>query len=1416
MALDKITFGDLFDFNDDTELEKGKRAIKSLLDIYQTLGDRLKTENNESRKAVQGLTRSLGTLEKKLKAVNIASEEGRRQAAAYAQQVSHDVKVINDLKLGQQGLEKQLKDLEAANRRLQKSYDKLAASRQKARDNAKGEAGSINAIQKEINELTAAYKKMGDATDNAVKQQALGRINALSREVRDSKQAMNEARKGSLGLASSYAGLVRENARLIKELRELDGAFDQATGAINIQNKAAVKLQQQIQRNTNALKNMDAQMGMNQRNVGNYGAAANNIKQFGLALAGQFAGVIALAEATRIAFQSNLELSDAQAGVRKTVGLTKEEVDDLAESFKKINTRTTLNNLFEIARVGGQFNVAKKDIEAFTVAADKAAVALSDEFKGGVQEVATELYTLRGLFADTREQSPADALLSIGSAVNTLGAEGAATGPVIAEFAKRLGQLGDLGPDIKTALGMGAALQEMGFSAEIAAGGYTNLIVQANKHLPKFAKLLQMSEEQFRALLKSDPNEIMLQLAQTVKGMDNGIEVLYGMGVQSQESIKVLGALGDRVEFVRQKIATSNKAFTEATSINREFAIANDTLAGSWEKLKNSIIQTVTSGAIGTWLKETIDGIRLLGKEISNITGGESYDMASRAGSDVSATVAQLKLAQEMMEKVEHYNALLVKGYHDNKEFNAVQREMNALLGEGALVLDEATGKYKLSEEALKRHQSTLEKNVQEVARQLLLNKEAAFAAEKEEEAAKKRYNASLALVKVLKQQTGYSKTGVVVSKELRLAEDALAKAEVELEAAQKKRNNIIDDQKTATEALTKAGYDNLAISKLLQAEWVRNADAVKQGEAIWGTAPTLGSGITGQSRKEDGIPTGGGNSLTDDPKKEARDLQQYADALRDAAAAMREYRLSEQISDTEFELKMTPEKDFDRRTRLMKQLSDERIALAGEQARNEKAKAKEAADYQILQINREAAAAKAKGEYNKEMETADAAAKSYIRQTLNQKLLLLDQKLKDDTADIRKQDVVDFDALEKQRLEIAQRTNAALAILRQQQYTDDMSNALDNDITESTFFGGGIKMFDEEVDRRIGMVEEYYKRAKTTRELEMLEQLRQNKDGKEGEMQIMQKYYQDLIALTRAKEKEITGVQMDALQERTQFMMAALDLINEGISAGFEIFNDSLDVQMEHLQHNQQQELATLGEYNGKDEKARQQHEETKAKIQERYAAADLKMRQKRARADKMEALFSIALDTAKGIMGAVAQFPLTAGMPWAGIVAAAGAIQMAVAASKPIPQYWRGTDSSKKGWAEVAERGPELIESKRGFELVSDRQYKYLDYGSKVYTADETRDILSRSDELYARAGMNTQAESYRAATGMISRKKGKSDRTAERLVREVRNMSGKVSDAIRGQKQLHVNIDKGGVRVFGRTGQLWTKYENDKYRR
>lgn len=309
-----------------------------------------------------------------------------------------------------------------------------------------------------------------------------------------------------------------------------------------------------------------------------------------------------LAGAAKDSVGELLEISDAMTGVEKTSGLAAEKVRELWNDFDALDTRTGKKELLDIAQIGGRLGITDKEqLREFTEEIDKIYVALGDSFQGGLEAVTTKVGKLKNLFEETKEQNYGEALNAIGSALNELGANGTASEENISDFATRIGQLpGALKPTISQTLGLGAAFEESGIDAEIAASGYSRFMSVAGTNVEAFAKQMRMSAEEARALFETKPEEFFLKFAQSMKGLgaEGTAEVLKGLKLNTLEVQKAIGAAGDNADRFRELMSLAGEAMEEGTSIQEEFNKVNNNTAAIWEKIKKVWKETFTSDLV--------------------------------------------------------------------------------------------------------------------------------------------------------------------------------------------------------------------------------------------------------------------------------------------------------------------------------------------------------------------------------------------------------------------------------------------------------------------------------------------------------------------------------------------------------------------------------------------------------------------------------------------------------------------------------------------------------------------------------------------------------------------------------------------------------------------------------------------------
>lgn len=132
------------------------------------------------------------------------------------------------------------------------------------------------------------------------------------------------------------------------------------------------------------------------------------------------------------------QMQEAESQVRKYTGMTSEQVADLNEEFKKMDTRTARERLNELAGDAGRLGITmKKDVLEFVEAANMIDVALGEDLG---QDAIKNIGKLADMFGDS-ERSMKENMLAIGSAVNEVAQNSSAAEPYLVEFSARMGEL---------------------------------------------------------------------------------------------------------------------------------------------------------------------------------------------------------------------------------------------------------------------------------------------------------------------------------------------------------------------------------------------------------------------------------------------------------------------------------------------------------------------------------------------------------------------------------------------------------------------------------------------------------------------------------------------------------------------------------------------------------------------------------------------------------------------------------------------------------------------------------------------------------------------------------------------------------------------------------------------------------------
>lgn len=449
-----------------------------------------------------------------------------------------------------------------------------------------------NAAQNQLNELK---KKAAD----------------LTHELAGMKQGTQDFINKSAEIAkvdAEMAGL-REQIGLTKlSIRELASARKQLTAILNATvpgsaefKKFAAELELVIARQKE-LK--DATQGFKSVAQTSFSSIKQNIGS----LVASYIGFYAVIGGIKSVFSNAVKLSDQLGDLRRVAGLTSKEATDLNHALLQIDTRTSGAGLLSIAIIAGKLGVAKDDIFSFTQAVDKLVVTLGDEL-GGADEITTQLGKILNVFDG---KVTGDNISFLGNAIVDLANKGVATGGYIVDFTQRVAGIAKASNiSLGATVGLAAGFESLGLRSESSSTALQKLILSISQDIPKAAKIAGMSAKDFNQLFADQPQEALLKytegLVKNKKAFSEITSSFKDAGETGARVVQTILAIGQNADFMRGQINQGNESIKEQTALNEGFAIKNENLAGSIDRLGKAFDRLVANNRVTSFLQGIVN-----------------------------------------------------------------------------------------------------------------------------------------------------------------------------------------------------------------------------------------------------------------------------------------------------------------------------------------------------------------------------------------------------------------------------------------------------------------------------------------------------------------------------------------------------------------------------------------------------------------------------------------------------------------------------------------------------------------------------------------------------------------------------------------------------------------------------------------
>ncbi len=425
---------------------------------------------------------------------------------------------------------------------------------------------TMEVIQQKIQQLPAGSKYVADLRlqysmleqtlkGTRMSQSALNDILTRSKQGKASLDELRRAYKQLEEELNQINTKSKEFADKQKSMKELKKNIDEATGAANKQGGAW----------QTALKNLTAYVGLF--------SAFNMLKTYLFDI-----------------FRLNAQFAEQLTNIRKVALSSQEDVAQLSKELSKIETRTSIEELNNLAYAGAKLGVTTQNLAGFVRAADQVNVALKEDLGDEALTALAKITEVSGLID---KYGVEDAMLRTGSAIFRLAATSTACSEKIVDFSNRMLALGDAAslttPDI---LAIGSAVDSMALEPEVAATAFGKLVVELRKGTSSIEKDLGIAQGSLKKMVEEGKG---MEAIQTIfhkmhesKNVFALNSLFKDLGSEDGARLtKVMVTMAEKVGMLDKAVTESNKAFSEGTAVTTEYEMQQETATAYMERATN-------------------------------------------------------------------------------------------------------------------------------------------------------------------------------------------------------------------------------------------------------------------------------------------------------------------------------------------------------------------------------------------------------------------------------------------------------------------------------------------------------------------------------------------------------------------------------------------------------------------------------------------------------------------------------------------------------------------------------------------------------------------------------------------------------------------------------------------------------------
>lgn len=586
---------------DQIRLLEGKyvKVAKGLSDIGNQSDQWLSKALNQQRELVSSLKKTSSGYQFNLDMLKqLEAEEDRRNGKMSASEamltVGNKNATASELRRARTSLTQARDNVDTSDTALIKSFNDALAQIEERLDAVSGKARKAAVGWQKMRQVLSNpgkasgedIKQTMDAIQQKIQQLPAGSkaVSDLRRQYAQLEQTMKGTRLSQTQLNDIIARSKTGRAN-ITELRQAYKQLEEELNLINTKSEAFANRQKELK---NLKKVIDDATGAVHKQSNAWSTAVKNLTAY----AGLFQVFNAIKDTVTSSIKKNFEYSSSLTDIRKVSGLTMQDVNKLSEELAKIDTRTSVDGLAQLAYQGAKLGMGKYGVDGmaqFVKAADKINVAIGEEMGEEALPALSKMVETMGLIPKMGIEK---AMLATGSAMFKLSSTSTSTSTNIVEFAKRLtGVSRTAGITTDQLLALGSASDSLFLMPEVSATAMSKFIVALQKNHNLIEKDLGIQQGTIKNMYAAghamDAIVLVLEKMRDKGNMNALGSIFKDLGSDGQRLITAMVTMSKNVDVLKDHLYESQEAFEEATAVTNEYTMQQQSAAGILDRANN-------------------------------------------------------------------------------------------------------------------------------------------------------------------------------------------------------------------------------------------------------------------------------------------------------------------------------------------------------------------------------------------------------------------------------------------------------------------------------------------------------------------------------------------------------------------------------------------------------------------------------------------------------------------------------------------------------------------------------------------------------------------------------------------------------------------------------------------------------------